>query len=443
MKGIKNLLVGFTLGILIGWALGFLRLPFIEKNFSFLIGFIACLALGLLALVLIYVWNKNALILKLLGKYSSTKNSVNATKTYTMVWILVAFFIVLGGVANILIIFKQNKFFKTQTQIQNKKITEQSELIVSISKSNQVFLMSNILDKVDDELKNNPNGKMSDATIARIAALGYSFKPYRYLEGDSLSDNKLSPERGQLLLALSIMNIDSSSFDKIKLKTSFSGADLSKADLKEIDLTEADLKGADLTEADLKKVILKRADLTKAKLWAANLNKADLSETNMRRADLSWADMSGADLNNANFRGAILTSAIFKNTDLSGAYFRWADLNGVLLNEANLTDVDMAAAFLRKANLSKTNLSGVNLTSADLRETNLRETNLKGADLRFAQLTNADLTGAQLNGAIIEEDWFKKLDQWKVIGAIEIQTRYKIIEGSSPQSEYRLVLNEH
>ena len=61
MKGKRYLLIGLVFGIMIGWALGFLRLPYIEKNFSFLLGFIAALVLVSLLLVLLNVWNQNLL----------------------------------------------------------------------------------------------------------------------------------------------------------------------------------------------------------------------------------------------------------------------------------------------------------------------------------------------------------------------------------------------
>src|SRR5204862_7893161 len=148
------------------------------------------------------------------------------------------------------------------TQDQNKRIREQSELIESCRRSSLVILMNDILDKVDDDLKNNPGGKLSDKTIASIvAAFNYTFIPYRYWEGDSLSEKKLSPEKGQLLLELFIKNIDTSSFNKIKLNAHFSGADLRKGDLRGVDLSGADLKDVDLSDADLSGASLSSADL--------------------------------------------------------------------------------------------------------------------------------------------------------------------------------------
>ena len=43
MKAKRNLLIGGILGGLVGWILGALRLPYVDKSHSFLLGFITCL----------------------------------------------------------------------------------------------------------------------------------------------------------------------------------------------------------------------------------------------------------------------------------------------------------------------------------------------------------------------------------------------------------------
>lgn len=409
MKAIRNLLIGVILGAVIGWALGFLRFPYIEKNSSFLLGFIACLAFVSLGLIVLFVWKKNSLLVRLISKAPATQNSNNATRTYAVIWILVSVFIVFGGLISSFLIYKQNELFKIQTQHQNERIQEQSELIESVRRSNLLILMNDILDKVDDELKNNPDGMLSDKTIASIvAAFNYSFIPYRYWEGDSLSEKKLSPEKGQLLLALSIKNIDSSSFDKIKLNAFFNGADLRALDLSGVDLSGSDLKGADLTDADLSGANFSGADLRDTNLGGANLNRANLSGADLRRSDLSWTELNEAGLDSANLNGADLSNAQMRNADLRGAKFRAAKLDGALLNEANLEGGNLIDASLKKANLTR-----VNLTKADVNRANFNE----------AIMTETELTKI-LN---VDKDWFEKLNEWQITGAKEIQENYKIV----------------
>jgi len=334
--------------------------------------------------------------------------------------------IVLGALmAGALSFLFLNELVKAQTQYQQLHIAQQAELIESIRKSGLLNLMSNVLDKIDDELKNNPKRMLSDETIARITALSYSFKPYTHFEGDSLSEKKLSPERGQLLLVLSRMNIDSGSLHKIMFQASFSGADLREVDLRGADLRGTDLRGADLQDANLQGTKFNEADLRSANLWGANLSKANLDSADLKRADLRWADLNGADLRRANLNGANLTSAQLRRTNLRGAVIQWADVSGAFLNEANLDSADLTGTSLQRAHLADSDLSKANLTMANLTEANL---------------TGANLTGAELSRAIVsEENWLILLNEWLVTGAKEIQSRYKMTDDhSNHPSQYRL-----
>ena len=423
MKAIRNLLIGIILGAVIGWFLGFLRLPYIEKIPSFLWGFIACILLVLLVLALLFVLKKHSSLLRLISGEPVQQNSKTATKTYRIIWIFVAAFIMVGGLLSSILIQQQSKFIKSQLQKQNNKIQQQSELMESVRKSNMVILMNDILDKVDDELKNRTDGKLSDKTIASIvAAFNYSFTPYSYWERDSLSEKKLSPEKGQLLLALCTKNIDSSSFNKIKLKAHFSGADLREGDLRGVDLSGADLKDADLSGANLSGASLKGADLRKTNLWGAHANKANLVGADLRRSVLRWAEMNEIKLDSANLNGADLTNAQLRKADLRGATFHVAKLNGALLNEANLE-----GGYIVDASLVKANLTRVNLSKVDANRTNFNE-----AIMTEIELTNTD----------VDKDWFEKLNDWQIIGAKEIREKYKVVRYEALHNEVRYRLEK-
>ena len=344
-------------------------------------------------------------------------NTKTAIKYYRLIWTFVALFVVAGTSVGVLTIKHQKKLFKAETQRQKMTIEEQSTMLESLKNSNMGVLINNVLGHVDNDIKNNPNGSLNVTTIERIAALSYSLKPYKYFEGDSLAENELSPERGQLLLSLSIMNIDSCSFDTIMLTTSFSRADLRGADLKRADLRGVDLKGADLRNADLSGANLIGADLSGANLWGANLNMANLSHANLKRADLSWADLNGADLRMANLNGANLTSAQLRSADLRQASLQWAELSGALFNDANLEGGDVFGASLTKASLTNANLTDVLMRSAIFSE--------------------AIMTGTELTNAEVEYAWFDKLNEWKTLGVKQIQVMYLAIETSTSTKESR------
>lgn len=60
------------------------------------------------------------------------------------------------------------------------------------------------------------------------------------------------------------------------------GANLQRANLRDVDLSKANLSGADLRRA-----VLRNADLTEANLEGANLYKADYHDASFKGANLS------------------------------------------------------------------------------------------------------------------------------------------------------------
>jgi len=206
-----------------------------------------------------------------------------------------------------------------------------------------------------------------------------------------LESNKARQERIEAIRNLS------------RLRDTFNGGLLQRADLRGADLNEANLRGANLRDADLWDADLREADLREADLIGANLNGADL-----READLIGTSLIGANLRAADLRGTFLREAKLWVANLIGADLRGADLRGADLNGANLWNADLREANLRGADLRGADLNGANLRETDLREANLteadlREANLIEADLRGANLTEADLTEADLRGADLTE----------------------------------------
>jgi uncharacterized protein YjbI with pentapeptide repeats len=329
--------------------------------------------------------------------------------------------------AVVLILCLQNNRYKTQLQQQQFQIFLQAALIDSM-KNSQVNLISNLLEIIDHELKGNPNRTLKDETISRIAVSCYSFKPYHYLEGDSLSLKKLSPERGHLLLMLTTLEIDTSSLRKIFFQSSFENADLREADLNNSYLSGANLRGSDLRDAKLNNAILRGVNLSYANLWGADLTNAKLDSAILKRADLSWSVVNGAHFHKADLYETDMISAQIRRADLSKAILQWTNFRGAFLNEANLDSADLFRANLIRANLEKSILKNTNLTLANITEANLKE---------------VDLTGAVLTDLIVSEyNWPTLIIEWHVKGAEEIQKSYKIITESSEESRYQLKKNE-
>ena len=195
-----------------------------------------------------------------------------------------------------------------------------------------------------------------------------------------------------------------------------SGANLSKADLREANLNGTNLSNANLREADLSGANLNYADFRGADLSKAHIGHADLDSANLSSANLSGARLYGvnlikADLKGANLRNAEMPNSFLKEANLIGADFREATLGGSNFMGADLREARLSGAHIVKANLYKANLSGANLSNANLREADLSwailtGANLKGADLSGADLLYADITKANLTKAILNRASF-------------------------------------
>lgn len=107
------------------------------------------------------------------------------------------------------------------------------------------------------------------------------------------------------------------------LAVSLSGADLTKANLKNIDLIGADLKGCNLRDAILTRANFKGADLTRA-----SLVNAEIFLTEFDDATLISADMRGVK-HGINFTRANLLGAWLEGADLKNAFLNYAMLEGV------------------------------------------------------------------------------------------------------------------
>lgn len=143
---------------------------------------------------------------------------------------------------------QQNKKIDYQNNLiisQNNRLEQQTYLQEADRRSSLVFLSSNVMDKIDIELKaeKNTTRELSDQLIGRIAALSRSLKPYKYLERDSLTVTT-SPERGQLLINLINSNLSPNTYKKIFNSSDFSYSEVYNAVFKEISFANINLANA-------------------------------------------------------------------------------------------------------------------------------------------------------------------------------------------------------
>lgn len=223
----------------------------------------------------------------------------------------------------IILLWQQNRLFDFQNQKvskqtelfknQNELVKTQIKLLEADRRSSLNFLLGNLLDQISRELedKSNPSRSLSEATIGRIAGLSQSFRPYYYLEGDSLTSELLSPERGQLLIALVNSNLNKNTYDNI-----FEFSDFSAAELSNTNFEDAYLNGVNLTRANFESANLSRATLTGSFLVDANMTNSQLIGTKFFNCYLM-----GANLRRANMSGSIVAEANFREVQLDSVNF--------------------------------------------------------------------------------------------------------------------------
>jgi uncharacterized protein YjbI with pentapeptide repeats len=286
-------------------------------------------------------------------------------------------------------------------QNQNRRIDQQTNLLEADRRSSLVFLMSNILDKVDDEIKeqrvqnkglNNDSVKysLSKPLVNRIIALSRAFQPYRLMQGDTLS-NLVSPERGQLFIALMGNNLDS------------------------------------VTQ----NTIVQNGDFSYSKVGRVNLENSYLIDANLNNSDFSYANFSGSYLSGANLSNSTLIGSRLNNVKALESNFNKANLEGAKLQNSDFSKSNLGQTNFKHADISNSELYYVNLLNSNLYLTNLQGSNLSKARLVGANLYFANLSRAQLDSAFLSKDF--NADIWGHItfAAIDAKVKGKGFEDAS------------
>lgn len=250
------------------------------------------------------------------------------------------FTLILASIPTILL-FKQNQLL----DYQNSRLTQQTYLQEAERRSSLVFLFSNILDSIDDELKNDYNSNikrdLSPQLIGRIISLSSSLKPYKYLSNDNLISNELSPERGQLLISLLSSKLDENTLQEILIKSDFNYSDLRNADLSKTNLSEARLNFSNLENANLHKCIILAGRFENANLRNANFSSSQLIETTFENSIMEGTNLSRVETYTTNF----------KNCNLKNSNLRYAKLNGSFFEEAILDSALVAPEVMSQLNV--------------------------------------------------------------------------------------------
>jgi uncharacterized protein YjbI with pentapeptide repeats len=182
-----------------------------------------------------------------------------------------------------------------------------------------------------------------------------------------------------------------------------------------VNISKSLLCGADLSHANLSGAIAPLTDCARANLRQTNLGAANLTSANFESADLSAADLTGAILCSADFQGACLRRACLRAADFHEANLRQADLTQADLSGALLGNVDLTDALFTSADCTNATFTGVDLCLAHwagtiFRAAKLSECNLEALDLPRADFTQAKLLRCMLTRSRIRGGLFRGAD---------------------------------
>lgn len=253
------------------------------------------------------------------------------------------------ALAPLVMVLLQTYYLKKQNDkldVQNKRIEQQTYLQEAERRSSLVFLFDNIMNKIDEELRSNPEQRdLSPQLIGRIVALTKALKPYRYLEGDTITSRMTSPERGQVLLSLIASRLSHNTCDQIFLL-----ADFSYATLQHVNLDGAYLRNINLSNAILESVSLTGADLSHANFEGSEITDAHVQWAGMRAkaAFFDFANFYKAHITDSDFGGCSFEFANFSEAHLYKAAFRRAFFNQTKFEQVSAGELDFGEALLMK-----------------------------------------------------------------------------------------------
>jgi len=119
----------------------------------------------------------------------------------------------------------------------------------------------------------------------------------------------------------------------------------------------------------------------------------------------------------------------------------------VSLKEADLKNVDLSRAHLWKLDLSHSTLNRANLKSANLKMSILNNSTMGGSDLRETKLHRAEMLGTTIDDVKVDsQNWIKKLQEWRVKGALGLAKKYEISNKEHTDNngdKYFLVVRKH
>lgn len=388
------------LALISGWIAGLLRLPIVEGKQYFMLGILTGM------IILIWCW----VLINAMTKYEN-KNHPSYAK-----YLLLALPLIAAAIFTFYTLHNLNK------RLQSSK-EEVRSLVTTIQNTNtnaHLLRIDSIVQSLALKYKTDTAVSLPDHEVRRLAELSSNFEPTYLTRSDTIHETKWSKERGQLLLSLMSVPLDSTTLRQIKKEVTFAHAYLYEADLQGLDLSGINLSDSNMSNANLSGSDLSKSNLKKTSFKGAKMHGVKLIGASLQRADLSWAIMDSAVCDQARMDGIYMQNTHAPNASFINCSIHWAILEGSNFQSANFT----------QANIFGTDMKRVNCSDANFVQANLRRIKWNGS-----RLNNADLSFATVE----EKNWLNRLNEWKITGSKRIQEKYKLTADTTGMTNYMLI----
>ncbi|WP_235295627.1 pentapeptide repeat-containing protein [Portibacter marinus] len=395
-------IIALFLACVIGWSLGSLKIPYLERDSSYLLGLAAGLSLGLL----IFIYQRS-------DQHKSTIFSILFSS------------LILCLVIGITYLWMENRQFRERSYIENEKLQQHNDFIIADLRAKANVILDSTIWRLSEE--HRKNGIVSSESIDQLKVVNRTFAPTEIQYSDQYTI-KTSPERGQMLLLIKALNLDSLSFSRIINTISFEYADLRNADLEGSHLEGINLKNAMLQESNLNHVNLSNAIISDANFEKTTMKGAVLRNTDATNSNFQWANLDSATIVNSTFHKSLMQNSTLNHTQILNSNFNRTVLSYAKICNAEIKGGNWDYSFLNKASVKGSNFENTQMVGVNLSETNMEETHFENVNLDFAYVNDLN--------------WFELLADYGVVNHEKIKQTYAIQDNEKEPFYLRLFIRQ-
>jgi len=231
-----------------------------------------------------------------------------------------------------LILIVQTKLLSNQNElldIQNERVKQQNLLIEAQRRSSYVFLMGNIMDAVNNELRetSNINRRLSPQLRGQIISLSNSLTPYQFMVGQNLNSRSESPERGMLLVFLL-----ESEISHIDLNAIFLRGDFRFAQAESLNILDDTIDYLDLTNSSFDHINVNNSLIRGVKFLGCETSGFKMMNSILINSEFNFSDtliikIDTCGVDSVRFSGPYLHYIQSYNSEIRNSSFNFKILN--------------------------------------------------------------------------------------------------------------------